>query len=153
VIRIALLLFMACLPAHQFHYSATEINWNANELTLEIIATLHADDIEALMKTRTGRSIELGSDSEALVCRYVSEVFAVRGTALRCLGMKVGREFIDVYLEGKPGTGRPPRYLRNQILLRELSDQKNQVILKKDGKRVAVVMTFEDGDDWKIIPW
>ena len=48
--RPAVLLLCTALGAHKFHYSKTELNWNTTNKSLEIIATLHAEDIETLLR-------------------------------------------------------------------------------------------------------
>ena len=53
--RPAVLLLCTVLEAHKFHYSKTELNWNTTNKSLEIIATLHAEDIETLILPNTLR--------------------------------------------------------------------------------------------------
>ena len=148
--RPALLLLMcASLAAHKFHYSKTEINWNTTNKTIEIIATLHADDIEALLR-QTHVQLELDRDkkAESLVCAYTIKALSLKA---RCLGVKVGRDYVDVFLEApaKP----PPANLTNRILIENLPDQRNDVELKKDGKLIGPRIQFNTSEISKALPW
>lgn len=151
--RSALLLLMcAPLGAHTFHYSRTEINWNSRSRTLEIIATLHADDIEARLR-QSHKQIELDrdKDAESLVCAYVLQTFQFPAIRLRCLGMKVGRDYVDVFLEGPAAT--PPNSLTNRILIEDLDDQRNDVELKRDGKLTGPRIQFNTSEIRKALRW
>lgn len=140
------------LQAHQFHYSKTEINWNTAAKTLEIIATLHADDVEAQLR-KTHKELELDRDKQAepLVCTYVLQTLELAGVKLRCLGMKVGRDFVDVFLEASVQSA--PRSLRNRILVEDFADQRNDVELKKDGKLLGPRIQFNTSEIRKDLRW
>ncbi len=141
----------AAVGAHTFHYSRTEMNWNTAARTLEIVVTLHADDIEAQLR-KTHRQLELDRDKEAegLVCAYTAGALGLGGA--RCIGIKVGKDSVEVYLEmGVPGG--PPARLTNRILVEELADQRNDVELKKDGRYVGPRIQFNSSETKKDLRW
>ena len=144
-----LLLICASLTAHKFHYSKTEINWNTTNKTIEIIATLHADDIEARLR-QTHAQLELDRDkkAESLVCAYTIKALGLKA---RCLGMKVSRDYVDVFLEAPANP--PPANLTNRILIENLPDQRNDVELKKDGKLIGPRIQFNTSEISKALPW
>lgn len=148
----AAVLLCASVEAHKSHYSRTEINWNTAAHTLEVVATLHADDIEALLR-KTRRQIELDRDKDAerLVCAYTIEALELPAIRLRCLGMKVSRDFVEVFLEAP--VKNPPRSLRNRILIEDLPDQRNDVELKKDGKFLGPRIQFNTSETRKDLRW
>ncbi|MFN0100572.1 MAG: DUF6702 family protein [Bryobacteraceae bacterium] len=148
----AMLLMYASLEAHKFHYSKTEINWNTANKTLEIIATLHADDIEAFLR-KTHAQLELDRDkqAESLVCAYTVQALDLADIRPRCLGMKVSRDFIDVFLEA--GINTPPENLTNRILIEDLPDQRNDVELKRDGKLLGTRIQFNTSETRKALRW
>lgn len=151
--RVAVLL-LVCAPlgAHKFHYSRTEINWNSQAKTLEIVATLHADDIEAqLRKSRNQLEIDRDKEAEALVCAYVMQALELPPVRLRCLGMKVGRDFVDVFLDGPAPA--PPKSLTNRILTEDFPDQRNDVELKRDGKWSGPRIQFNSSETRKDLRW
>ncbi|MBI2687274.1 MAG: hypothetical protein HYX27_13225 [Acidobacteria bacterium] len=144
--------FVFPAEAHQFHYSKTEINWNTAAKTLEIIATLHADDIEAVLrKTHAQLEVDRDKQAESLVCAYVLKSFELRSVRPRCLGMKVGRDFIDVFLEAR--VEAPPKSLRNRILIEQIAGQRNDVELKKDGKLLGPRIQFNTSEIRKDLRW
>jgi hypothetical protein len=151
--RLLPLLLSFPLAAHQFHYSRTEVNWNSSASAIEVVATLHADDIEAVLRQLHRRQIELDGDkdAEALVCAYIVRTLEFRGVRLRCLGMKVSVHFVDVFLEG--GAARPPQSLRNRILTEEIADQRNDVELKRDGKLLGPRIQFNSLETERDLRW
>lgn len=150
--RLAWLWVCALLPAHTFHYSKTEINWNTAAATLEIIATLHVDDIEVqLRKSHPQIEIDRDSEAERLLCAYVAAALELSARRHRCIGAKPGREFVDVFLELP--VSAPPRTLRNRILIEDLPDQRNDVELKKDGKLLGPRIQFNSSETRRDLRW
>ena len=152
--RAAVLLLVLCAPlgAHKFHYSRTEINWNTAAGIAEFVVTLHADDLEAELRKQR-RQLELDGDKEAepLACAYTISVLDLDGVRLRCIGMKVGREFVEVYLEA--AVRRAPGWLANRILLTDLADQRNDVELRKDGRLSGPRIQFNSSETRKDLRW
>lgn len=147
-----LLLLCASLEAHKFHYSRTEINWNSTAKTLEIIATLHADDIEAHLR-QSHAQLELDRDKQAekLVCAYTIKALDLAAIRPRCIGIKVSRDYVDVYLEAPAAA--PPKTLTNRILIENLPDQRNDVELKRDGKLLGPRIQFNTSETRKDLRW
>lgn len=146
------LLLCVSLRAHKFHYSRTEINWNSAARTLEIIATLHADDIEAhLRQSHAQLEIDRDKQAEKLVCAYTIKALDMAALRPRCIGMKVSRDYVDVYLEAAANT--PPKTLNNRILIESLPDQRNDVELKKDGKLLGPRIQFNTSETRKDLRW
>jgi hypothetical protein len=148
------LFFLLCasLQAHKFHYSKTEINWNSAAKTLEIVATLHADDIEAhLRKTHKQLELDRDKESEPLLCAYTIQALDLGQYKPRCIGIKVSRDYVDVFLEAPVST--PPKSLRNRILTEDLPDQRNDVELKKDGKFTGPRIQFNTSETRKDLRW
>jgi len=141
----------AAVGAHTFHYSKTEMNWNTAARTLEIVVTLHADDIEAQLR-KTHRQLELDRDKEAegLVCAYTAGALGLGGA--RCIGMKVGKDSVEVYLE-MGVAGGPPARLTNRIFVEELGDRRNELGLKKDGGYTGPRNSFNDLETEKDLRW
>ena len=149
---VLLTLVCASLGAHTFHYSKTEINWNTAAKTLEIVATLHADDIEAHLRN-THKQLELDRDkeSESLVCAYTIQALDLTQFKPRCIGIKVNRDYVDVFLEAPINT--PPKSLRNRILIEDLPDQRNDVECKKDGRYTGPRIQFNTSETRKDLRW
>ena len=151
--RAALLLLLCMsLSAHKFHYSRTEINWNTTAGTLEIIATLHVDDIEARLR-QTHAQLELDRDktAESLVCAYTIQALDLGALRPRCIGMKVSRDFVDVFIEASVKS--PPDRLTNRIMVDEFTDQRNDVELRRDGKLLGPRIQFNSSETRKALRW
>ena len=142
--RPAVLLLCTVLGAHKFHYSKTEINWNTTNKSLEIIATLHAEDIETLLRL----DLDNPKQAEPQVCAYTSKALNIKA---RCIGIKISRDFIDVFLEAPAQA--PPANLTNKILIENLPDQRNDVELKRDGKLLGPRIQFNTSETSKPLRW
>ena len=140
--RPAVLLLCTALGAHKFHYSKTELNWNTTNKSLEIIATLHAEDIETLLRL----DLDNPKQAEPQVCAYTSKALNIKA---RCIGIKISRDFIDVFLEAQA----PPANLTNKILIENLPDQRNDVELKRDGKLLGPRIQFNTSETSKPLRW
>lgn len=150
--RAILFLMCASLQAHKFHYSKTEINWNTSNNTVEIIATLHAEDIEALLrKSHAQLELDGGKQAEFLVCAYTLQALDLKPLRPRCLGINTGRDFIDVFLEASAKS--PPRNLTNRLLIDDLPDQRNDVELKRDGKLLGPRIQFNTAETRRPLRW
>jgi len=149
---VLLLVLCAELQAHKFHYSKTEMNWNSGSRSLEIIATLHTDDIEAyLRKAHPQLEIDRDAPAEGFVCAYVQRALQMPAIRPRCLGMKVSLHFVDVFLEASAPA--PPKSMENRILVEDLDDQRNDVELKKDGKLLGPRIQFNSSETRKDLRW
>lgn len=145
--------------AHQYHASRTEADWNSQTKRVEMVASLHIDDVEAMLRADSGRHVELDKDKEAegLVCGYVARRLELRGAggepfAMKCIGVKVLRHFVEVYVEAYSATGVAPKRMRNGILTERLADQMNQVDWKRDGRLAAAGLVFSAKKEWGDLP-
>jgi hypothetical protein len=94
--------------------------------------------------------LPLEAESEAKVCKYVLDNFAIRDVKLKCIGTKLSVHYVDVFLEGPAATA--PVSVRNQILRKEFADQRNVVILKREAKPLGKAAEFTGNDDWRVLP-
>ena len=132
--------------------SKTELNWNTAAKTLEIVATLHAVDIDARLR-KTHKQIELDRDkeSEPHLCAYTIQALDLAPLKPRRIGIKVSRDYVDVFLEAPVST--PPQSLHNRILIEDLSGQRNDVELKKDGRSTGPRIQFNTSETRKDLRW
>jgi len=133
----AILLAIAQLAAHKFHFSRTEIDYHPPRL--EIVVTLHAGELP------------FPAESEKAACAYVLANFAIKNTPLRCVGAKSSVHYLDVFLEGDAPA--PPAAARNQILRKEFPDQRNSVLLRREARPIGKAIEFGGADEWKPLIW
>lgn len=154
-----LLLVAAACHGHTYHFSITEMNRNTGSSSVELVVTIHADDLEQLLrKAKPQLEIDRDPDAEKLACAYTLTVVSLRTAKkapvpMQCLGIKVYRHYVDVYLEGKAPVGQAPAAMRNQILVKELGDQQNQLKLKVDNHPAGKLLLFEAKEEWKLLAW
>jgi hypothetical protein len=155
----AALALAAAAAGHQYHASRTEAEWNSRTQRVELVASLHIDDLEELLRAETGRHIELDRDREAesLVCAYTARRIEFRGAAgepfaLRCVGIKVMRHFVEVYAEAYAAGGVVPKRMRNAILTERLADQVNQVLWRRGGAPAGPDLLFTRQKEWMDLP-
>lgn len=130
-----LLISLVC-AAHTFHVSRTEIDLYRDRT--EVVVTLHADDLP------------LEAESEAKVCRYVIDNFAIRDVKLKCIGTTLSVHYVDVFLEGP--AAKAPLTIRNRILGKEFADQRNIVIVKREAKPLGKAVEFTGDGEWRTVP-
>lgn len=135
--------------AHQFHFGHIEANWNSRGKSLELMVRLHADDLEELLRRRSGRHLELDRDprAEQLACAYVLETVAFDQARLRCLGMETTTHQATLFLEA--AANQPPRRGLFRSFSADFPDQINTVQVLIDNRRTGSATAFLSADQWK----
>jgi len=78
--------FLACVfaprvaSAHKFHESLTQLEYNRQTRSVEISIRLFADDLEAALSKRNGKSVRLDKtqDMESLTLDYLRHTFELK---------------------------------------------------------------------------
>ena len=141
--------------AHKFHLSFTQIEYNAKAQTAEIIIRVFADDLEAALSQRAGKSVKLDhKDAAALAAAYVHDLFEIKAKdgklrKLTWVGMELQNDTAQLYIEAKLPTGLGEAQLRALILCEIFADQVNQVHAKSPLGNADLV--FRGGDGFKTI--
>ena len=136
----ALLCVSAPSLAHRFHIGLAEIGFNAKSGSVEVVHTLMAHDIEALLATLGARQADLTRpEDEALLRQYVEARFYLLGPAkerlpLKWIGMQAGVDSVTVFQE-LPGTSLAQvAQVHNELLSDLLPRQSNTVNVRIDGE-------------------
>ena len=126
--------------AHRFHAGITELSFNQNSGSIEVVHTYMAHDVEALLAQLAGRQVELaGPQAEALLRNYVEQRFYLLGAdgkrmALAWVGMTAGVDSVVVYQE-LPGTPLAQvARVHDEVLVDVLPRQVNTVNLRNKGQ-------------------
>ncbi|KQW96647.1 hypothetical protein ASC94_07360 [Massilia sp. Root418] len=132
----ALLLCGAALhgpaAAHNYHMGLTDISYNANTGSTEIVHTYTAHDVEALLANLYQRQFDLGQpEDQAVLRRYVERQFTIsaggKRLALQWVGVQADAASITIYQE-LPGSALPPgAVLRHMVLSDFIPGQLNTV--------------------------
>ena len=142
--------------AHRYHTSVTRLEYNAEERLAEITVRTFADDLEAVLSKRMGKSVRVdGSKAvDTLVFGYLQFVFQLKSGAqeveLQWIGMELKGNTAWIYLQAKVPQGRSKTSLRNTFLFDLFEDQVNIVNVVAKGKKASLV--FRRGDVAQVLP-
>ncbi len=136
----ALLCLCTAAAAHRFHAAITDISINARTGNTEIIHTLMAHDVEALLTQRHQRRFDMaGAEDERLLRQYIEQQFYIatpggRRLPLQWVGIKVDAESVIIYQETSASAVQKGVLIHNSMLIDVLHDQSNTVNLTTHGK-------------------
>lgn len=131
--------------AHRFHIGLAEIGFNAKTGSVEVVHTYMAHDIEPLLASLAGRSIELGSaEAEQLLRTYTEARFYLLDAnkarlPLKWVGMAANVDNVVIYQELPATTLDKVERVHDDVLTDLLPRQANTVNVHLDGQ----LKTFE----------
>jgi urease gamma subunit len=141
--------------AHKFHFSFTQIEYNAPEKTAEITLRVFADDLEQALSQRRGKAVKLDhKDAAALVAAYVRDTLELKGRdgrikKLTWIGMEAKVDVALLYIEAKLPDGVAGLQLRQRVFFELFDDQVNQVSLKAADRKAS--LEFKSGEGFKVL--
>jgi hypothetical protein len=157
-----ILLLLSCAgdywttKAHTFHTSLAQMEYNAQEKSLEISLEVFTQDLETVLSRRSGKKVRLDKtdDTANLVLAYLQETLNLKNAQgevkqLAWVGMETQADAVWLYVEAPMPEGLERATLRDRILFETLEDQVNIVHLKYEGKKADLV--FKPGDEFKAI--
>jgi hypothetical protein len=135
------LLACACLGAraHRFHAGITDIAFNPNTGSIEIVHTYMAHDIEALLVNLYQRQFDLSDPQDEAVLRmYVDKQFYLLGAdrarlPLRWVGLTTNVDNVVIYQEVEKTPLAAAVRLHDEVLSDFLPDQVNTVNINRGG--------------------
>ncbi len=139
---LAAALLCAGVPAvaHRFHIGLAEIGFNPKSGSVEVVHTLMAHDIEALLATLGAREADLTRpEDEALLRKYIESRFYLLGPGkerlpLKWVGMQAGVDSVTVYQELPNAAMAQVAQVHNALLSDLLPRQSNTVNVRIDGE-------------------
>ncbi len=136
--------------AHNVHSTATEIEWNDTDNSLEVIVQIHAHQLEARLSLDTGRRLTVLTDAdlptiERMAGNLIAENLHIdadgKMVPLDFLGIDVTDQVIYLYLEADWPNAPKEIKVMNSLFIRELPGQVNSVVAKvgrhRKGGRIA----------------
>jgi hypothetical protein len=130
----AALLFGCGAQAHNYHMGITDISYNANTGSTEIVHTYTAHDVEALLANLYQRQFDLGQpEDQAVLRRYIEQRFTItvggKRLPLQWVGVQADAANVTIYQE-LPQTALPAgAVLRHMVLSDFIPSQLNTVNL------------------------
>ena len=137
-----ILLFLAALPllafntAHKFYVSATDIEYNEKQRSLQVISYVFTDDLEDLLQSRYSKDLVLVKNNEhpsanEFVEQYFRSKFSISVNGKDRLFNYIGKEYdkdqLLVYLEVEDVETVNTIGVKNGILTDLFPEQKNVV--------------------------
>lgn len=122
------------IHAHNYHMGITDISYNANTGSTEIVHTYTAHDVEALLANLYQRQFDLGlPEDQAVLRRYIEKQFSIKvggqRLPLQWVGVTADAANITIYQE-LPKTALPAgAVLRHAVLSDFVPSQLNTVNL------------------------
>jgi hypothetical protein len=126
--------------SHDFHYSRTDVVYDAKSRSWQVTLRVFTDDFEAALEQRApaGGPMRLGdarqrADAEAVAAVWASHMLAVQAgnkpIPLDWVGMDVAHDLTYIFLETRPGaTGKAKELrIRNAAFFQQFTDQINEV--------------------------
>ncbi|AXT50967.1 peptidase E [Aquimarina sp. BL5] len=148
-----LLVFVSSFTVlHKFYVSVTQIEYNEEQKSLQIISRIFIDDIEEVLRKRYDETIELVSEKqEAKVDQYLSTylnqklVITVNGQEVffNFLGKEYDNDLVLCYLEVENVTSLEKITVSNQVLMDFFDEQQNIVHVKKGKNRKSLILEKE----------
>ena len=142
-LRRILMLLCACVcvsaSAHRFHAGLTDISYNARTGSTEVVHTLMAHDVEALLTALYQRQFDLSDpDDQAVLRKYVEKQFWLadkdgRRLPLNWVGVTVDTDSVVVFQEAVRTPVANVETIHDAVLSDFLPDQQNTVNLTANG--------------------
>ncbi|MFO8146328.1 MAG: DUF6702 family protein [Gillisia sp.] len=158
--RILFLLLIFSLSSfkksHKFYVSVTEIEYNEEVQSLQIISRIFTDDLEALLQERYDPTIKLLSSGDegavkANLKKYLGQKFRVQVNGKPYEVNYLGKEYEDdmtlLYLEVPNVSSVKSVKIKNAILTDLFPEQKNLVHVELKGTTKSLILTGERDED------
>lgn len=139
--------FSFWVSAHKFYTSLTQIEYNAETRSAEVIINLFSDDLELALSNQNKRKIKsTDPDFQALTYTYLNAKFRLKNAKNQFfkneyVGLEHKRDIVSIYLEIKVGADVNNLSLKQISLLETNKEQTNIVNLKSGKARTSLIFT------------
>ena len=150
------LLFLALLPllaftaAHKFYVSATDIEYNEENRSLQIISYVFVDDLEKLLKTRYSEELFLlkkgeHESSDMYIEKYFRDKLKIsvegKTRKFNYIGKEYDKDQLLVYLEVENVEPFEKISVENAVLTDLFPEQKNVVKVERNGSIKSLLLS------------
>lgn len=152
LILLALLPLLAFTAAHKFYVSATDIKYNEEQRTLQIISHVFTDDLENLLQTRYNKDLYLTKEKEhsaadQFIERYFQDKLHIsvnsKERKLNYLGKEYDKDQLLVYIEVENVEPIKNISVENSVLTDLFPEQKNVIKVEFGGKIKSLLLMRE----------
>ncbi|MGB5944255.1 MAG: DUF6702 family protein [Leeuwenhoekiella sp.] len=148
-----LLTVSTALAAHKYYFSVSEIKYNVQNESVEIITRIFYDDLEKTMQTRYDADFKIGGGYPedkriALLQRYFDQKLRIKVNGkpvkLKFLGLKTEQDYAVNFAEIKNVPSIKSIEVVNTLLRDLFENQKNVIHLEIGGNRKSFLLITEN---------
>ncbi len=149
LLLVTLSIIFSSFTLHKFYVSVTQIDYNKEQRSLQIITRVFVDDIEDLLQERYDDSIVLNTKEEkskvdGYLYKYLTQKLKIKVNGNDVSFTFLGKEFEDdlviCYLEIENITSLENIEISNEILMDLFEEQQNIVHVKKENQRKSLIL-------------
>ena len=146
--------FLGNFMPHPVHVSITDMNYNADEKTLESSIKLFRDDLNDHLKTISGKDYKLNTDkplksADTAIANYIANHLMLKinakNAAFSMVGYTLEEESIWVHVQTRAPKNTKLIAITNTLLMDAFEDQMNLVNLKWNAN--AFSLAFKKGQE------
>ncbi|PKD18222.1 hypothetical protein APR41_03470 [Salegentibacter salinarum] len=135
--------------AHEFYLSVTEIEYNNEEQSLQIITRVFIDDFQKVLNERYDADIQLSEEAEEgavteYISKYLNQKLRLKTNGeelqLNYLGKEYDADQLVLYIEVENVASFNQIEVTNEILTDLFDDQKNVVHVKVNNKTKSLLL-------------
>ncbi|WP_062053051.1 DUF6702 family protein [Aquimarina longa] len=136
---------------HKFYVSVTQVEYNEQQESLQIISRIFIDDIKELLKERYDVTIEVGEKEDTKIDEYLSLYISKKlkftvndkEVPFTFIGKEYEDDLIICYLEIEHISFLETIEVTNQILMDLFEEQQNIIHVKKNNQRKSLILQKE----------
>ena len=153
LILILILPLFFSVSMHKFYVSVTQIEYVAEQESVQIISRIFIDDFERLLRERYDESIVLGGENESELAdlytgRYLKEKLTIKIDGKSKELIFIGKEYEDdimfAYLEIESVKSINSIEIANAVLFDLFDDQQNIIRTEINGKKKSFILVKEN---------
>ncbi|GAA4277287.1 DUF6702 family protein [Aquimarina mytili] len=146
---IGIYITLSSFVTHKFYVSVTQVDYNKEEKSLQIISRIFIDDMEDVLRERYDDSITLNSTKEASkIDQHLEKYFNQKlkfivnnkEVSFTFLGKEYEDDLIICYLEIENVKSFDAIEISNEILMDLFEEQQNIVHVKKENQRKSLIL-------------
>ncbi|WP_299442116.1 DUF6702 family protein [uncultured Aquimarina sp.] len=152
IVSVLLISLSSFTALHKFYVSVTQIEYNQEQKSLQIISRIFIDDIEEVLRKRYDETIELVSETEETkvdqyLAKYLNQKLTITVNGEEMIFNFIGKEYdndlVLCYLEVENVPPLKTITISNQALMDFFDEQQNIIHVKKGKKRKSLILEKE----------
>jgi len=149
IVLFVIILGLSSFTTHKFYVSVTQIDYNPEQQSLELISRIFIDDLENLLQERYDAAIVLGLEEETpnvneYLKKYLDQKLKIKvndkKVPITFLGKEYEDDLIVFYLEVEKVVLLERIAISNEILMDVFEEQQNIVHVKKEKFRKSLIL-------------